>query len=135
MMRALQLNRPDTLEIVYREQNSGTIFSTHPALPQISKILKDSWRMNIATDNQLDMVFDKPSMIAYNQPPQSNLHQLLTESKECSPALNPVTNTHVISVQSIHRSKIYNTKLKQQQCYNLNKLRGHLFNKKTLYTV
>ncbi|MCP4119430.1 MAG: GIY-YIG nuclease family protein [Desulfobacteraceae bacterium] len=36
--------------------------------------------MNIETDNQLNKVFNKPPMIAYKQPPQSNLRQILVKS-------------------------------------------------------
>ena len=82
IMRALKLKRSDTLKKVTKKQNSRTIFTTtyHPALPHISKILKDSWRMNIETDNQLNKVFDKPPMVAYKQPSNSSLRQILVKS-------------------------------------------------------
>ena len=105
MTRALQLNRSDTLEKVNKEQNSRAIFTTtyHPALPHISKILKDSWRMNIETDNQLNKVFNKPPMIAYKQPPQSKLRQILVKStlpdreQRVLPGLKPC-NEHTCNI-------------------------------------
>ena len=82
IMRALQLKRTDTLQKVQKEVNSRAVFVTnyHPALPSISKILKDAWRINIQTDNHLKETFSQPPMVAYKQPKNSSLRQILIKS-------------------------------------------------------
>ena len=51
-----------------------------PALPSVSNILNRAWRVMIK-DEHMKKVFPQPPMVAYRQPKNSSLRQLLVKSK------------------------------------------------------
>jgi hypothetical protein len=124
MTRALQLNRQDTLQKVQKEANPRSVFVTeyHPALPAISKMLKDAWRTNIQTDNHLKETFIQPPMVAYKQPRNSSLRQILIKStlphrnRRLQPGLYkchkprcntcPLINTHTLTTTSSNNNNV-----------------------------
>ena len=83
ILKATQLDRKEALRKVPRVTTSRPVFVTtyHPALPPITKILKNAWKVMVDSDNHLKNVFPKPPMVAYKQPNNSSLRQILIKSK------------------------------------------------------
>ena len=80
--RALLVSRAHSLREVEKKSEDRVVFATdyHPALPSYSNILKKSWKVMVK-DPYLHKVFPKPPMVAYRQPKQSSLRQILIKSK------------------------------------------------------
>ena len=81
--KALNLERSEALKKVERKETIRPVFVTtyHPALPPVAKVLKDAWKVMILQDNHLKTVFPEPPLVAYKQPKNSSLRQLLVKSK------------------------------------------------------
>ena len=56
------------------------VITYHPALPSISNILNKAWRVMIK-DEHMKKVFPEPPMVAYRQPKNSSIRQMLIKSK------------------------------------------------------
>ena len=56
------------------------VITFHPALPSISTILRQGWKIMIK-DEHLKKVFTHPPMVAYRQPKNSSIRQMLVKSK------------------------------------------------------
>ena len=80
--RALAVPRSQALQEISKQPQNRVVFATeyHPALPSYSDILKKSWKIMVR-DPYLSKVYPKPPMIAYRQPRQSSLRQILVKSK------------------------------------------------------
>ena len=80
--KAKTLDREQALRKVERETTKRPVFVTtyHPALPPVAKILKNNWRVMIESDNHLKNVFPQPPMVAFKQPRNSSLRQILVKS-------------------------------------------------------
>ena len=80
--KALDMDRDEALE--KREKKSSDripfVITYHPALPSISTILRQGWKV-MTKDEHLKKVFPQPPMVAYRQPKNSSLRQLLVKSK------------------------------------------------------
>jgi len=80
--KALEMDRDEALE--KREKKSTDripfVITYHPALPSISSILRQGWKV-MSKDEHLKKVFPQPPMVAYRQPKNSSLRQLLVKSK------------------------------------------------------
>jgi peptide-methionine (R)-S-oxide reductase len=80
--RALTIPRSEALKKVTKKKMERVVYTTtyHPALPSYSSILKSAWKVMIQ-DSHLKEVFPKPPMVAYRQPKQSSLKELLVKTK------------------------------------------------------
>ena len=81
--RALNLQRSEALLKVRREKKNRIPFvvSYHPALPPLSKILKDAWRFMTLNDQRLREIFEHPPMVAFRQPRSASLRARLVKTK------------------------------------------------------
>ena len=80
--RASAVPREQALREITKNSHDRVVFATdyHPALPSYSDVLKRSWKVMIR-DPYLSKVYSQPPMVAYRQPKQSSLRQILVKSK------------------------------------------------------
>ena len=80
--KAKQIDRQEALKKKVKKTSSRIPFviTYHPALPSVTNILNKAWRVMIK-DEHMKKVFSEPPMVAYRQPKNSSLRQLLVKSK------------------------------------------------------
>jgi peptide-methionine (R)-S-oxide reductase len=80
IFRATQVSRVEALERVEKKKTRRVVFALeyHPALPDVNKIVRRSWR-NMVKDPYLKAVFPEPPMIAFRRP--KSLKDLLVRAK------------------------------------------------------
>ena len=61
------------------EQSVGFVTTYNPRLANISKILKENWKLMIESDGRLAEAFPKPPMVCFKRPP--NIKDLLCWAK------------------------------------------------------
>ena len=76
--KAKQIDRQEALKKKEKKKSSRIPFviTYHPALPSVSNILNRAWRIMIKNEH-MKKVFKEPPMVAYRQPKNSSLCQLL----------------------------------------------------------
>ena len=112
--KALDMNRDEALEKREKKSNDRIPFviTYHPALPSISTILRQGWKV-MTKDEHLKKVFPQPPMVAYRQPKNSSLRQLLVKSKlperekRVVKGMKNVTSKVVIPVHLLGKPKLY----------------------------
>ena len=80
--KAKQIDRQEALKKKEKKKSSRIPFviTYHPALPSVSNILNRAWRIMIKNEH-MKKVFKEPPMVAYRQPKNSSLRQLLVKAK------------------------------------------------------
>ena len=74
------LARGYSKKIIFDGARIPFVITYPPGLPSISTILRQCWKV-MTKDENLKKVFPKPPMVAYSQPKNSSLRQLLDKYK------------------------------------------------------
>ena len=82
MLKALNIDRNEALKKKIKTPTTRIPFviTYHPALPSINTILRQGWK-TMTKDEHLKKVFPEPPMVAYRQPKNSSIRQMLVKSK------------------------------------------------------
>jgi hypothetical protein len=80
--KALNIDRNAALEkkVKVSTKRIPFVITFHPALPSISTILKQGWKIMVK-DERLKKIFPEPPLVAYRQPKHSSLREILVKSK------------------------------------------------------